>query len=118
MLDEYTTTFSNYIDDIGEMIIMLGGAPLTTLKEFDEQAEFEMDKGSYSFSIDDQLKLLIAALKVIYSKMQSVVELAEKEDNQIVIDLLNAKSTDVLKKIWMLSAEAGESMAKCKKCES
>lgn len=116
MLDEYTKEFTNYIDDIGEVIIMFGGSPISTLKEFDELAEFSMKSGSYELSIDDSLSLLVDNLMIIYKKMLKIIDLADEEDNQIINDNLSSKCSNVLKQIWMLKAEMNMPV-KCDKCK-
>ena len=46
-MDEYIETLDEYVDEISERLITLGGTPYSTLKEFLENTKIEEVKGEF-----------------------------------------------------------------------
>lgn len=107
MLDDYIDEYNEDIDNVAEMLIILGGSPYTTLHELTDATKLEVTKGDYSLSMDDQLRKLIKGLEYMDGLLSEGIDLSEKENNQPLENLITDMQAATEKHLWMLNAELG-----------
>lgn len=108
MLDDYIDEYNENIDNIAELLIILGGSPLSTLKEYQDNTKLELSSGDYNIKINEQLSKLIKGLQYYDKLLSEGLDLADKYNNQPLDNLLSDMKALTQKHIWMLSAEIGE----------
>ena len=82
-LEEYYNEFAAAIDEIAEILLMVGGKPLANLGEFSKNATIKEAEGSYV----DSSKVFKTLLKDFSTLRDQVIDLkkaADKEDNYLV----------------------------------
>ena len=57
-MDELMDALNDNLDEISERLITIGGAPYSTLKEFDDNSKLEETKGSFDKTMDENLARL------------------------------------------------------------
>lgn len=88
------------IDEIAERILMIGGQPVGTLKQFIEKASIQEANGN------EQALAMVAQLERDYSKlaeeMNHGVKLAESHGDAPTADLYTGLAASFEKRVWML----------------
>ena len=83
LMDEFMDEINDQLDVISERLIILDGAPYSTLREMAEHTGIKDEPGSYDKTM------------------------AEQEQDHSTQDIFIGFKTDIEKKIWMVSAELG-----------
>ena len=77
------------VDTVGELILMNGGKPVSTLKEFLANAKIEEGTDAY-----------VTSVKTLYSEIK---EVADTENNYLVSAKMDEFIASYAKTIWMLN---------------
>lgn len=101
-LESYYDEVSEEIDEVAEALLMIGGAPVSTLKEFLELSKVSEAEGVY-IKADDLLPKVRDDYALLEKLAEGVKSTAEEEGNVLV----SAKMDDLIesfsKAIWMIS---------------
>ncbi len=101
-LESYYDEVSEEIDEVAETLLMIGGAPVSTLKEFLELSKVSEAEGVY-IKADDLLPKVRDDYALLEKLAEGVKSPAEEEGNALV----SAKMDDLIesfsKAIWMIS---------------
>lgn len=101
-LESYYDEVSEEIDEVAETLLMIGGAPVSTLKEFLELSKVSEAEGVY-IKADDLLPKVRDDYALLEKLAEGVKSTAEEEGNVLV----SAKMDDLIesfsKAIWMIS---------------
>lgn len=107
MLDGFISEYQGDIDEVAEQLIILGGAPYSTLQELASNTRIELNQGSFELTIDQQLENLVKGLKQLNAILDETISIADEENAQGVVDTLGEMKVSTEKHIWMLNAELG-----------
>ena len=107
-MDELMDALNGHLDEISERLITIGGAPFSTLKEFDENSRLEETVGTWDKSITDHLKRLVQVYDYLSSLYQVGLDVTDEEGDAVSNDIFTAAQTEAQKAIWMLQAELGQ----------
>lgn len=101
-LESYYDEVSEEIDEVAETLLMIGGAPVSTLKEFLELSKVSEAEGVY-IKAGDLLPKVRDDYALLEKLAEGVKSTAEEEGNALV----SAKMDDLIesfsKAIWMIS---------------
>lgn len=101
-LESYYDEVSEEIDEVAETLLMIGGAPVSTLKEYLELSKVSEAEGVY-IKADDLLPKVRDDYALLEKLAEGVKSTAEEEGNVLV----SAKMDDLIesfsKAIWMIS---------------
>lgn len=101
-LESYYDEVSEEIDEVAETLLMIGGAPVSTLKEFLELSKVSETEGVY-IKADELLPKVRDDYALLEKLAEGVKSTAEEEGNVLV----SAKMDDLIesfsKAIWMIS---------------
>lgn len=100
-LERYYDEVNEQIDEIGEGILMLGGQPLGTLKEYLEKSciiEAKNEKVGTAVVVGSVLK----DFETLLGKVIKIKEEADEQKQYLVSSMMDNYINDYSKKIWML----------------
>lgn len=106
-MDELMDGLNAHLDEFAERLIMIGGSPVSTLAEFDEQSKIEMSTATWEKSMANRLTELVIAYKYLANLFKEGIKIAEGDEDAVTVDLYTSALGDVEKTIWMLQAELG-----------
>ncbi|MEY8463454.1 Dps family protein [Streptococcus merionis] len=107
-MDEYMEELDGYLDELSERLITLGGAPFSTLKEFDEQSKLIEVKGDFSLAMEEHLARVIEVFQYLVSHFQTAFDVTDKDGDDVTNDIYVGAKASLEKHIWMLKAELGQ----------
>lgn len=107
-MDELMDALDTHLDEMSERLITLGGAPYSTLKEFDEHSNLTEEVGTYDKSMTERLEQLVAAYRYLSSLYQLGLDVTDEEGDAPTNDIFTAAQAEADKTIWMLQAELGK----------
>lgn len=101
-LEEYYDEINEQIDEIAEHILILGGQPLGTMKDYlsnsnIEEANNEKVEDKYVFDN------VIQDLKILLRKAIVIKEEADKNNQYCTSSMIDEYILDYSKKLWMLN---------------
>ncbi|MGT2887005.1 DNA starvation/stationary phase protection protein [Streptococcus didelphis] len=106
-MDELMDSLNEDLDVMSEHLITIGGAPYSTLKEFDDHSLLEETPGTFKKKIPDHLERLVEVYTYLNKLYQVGLEVTEEEHNDPTNDIFTTSKTEIEKTIWMLQAELG-----------
>ena len=104
LMDKFLDEANEAVDEVAERLIIIGGAPYSSLKEFAENSKLEATKGDYSVSIESHIKTLISGYKYLAKLYREGIEVSDEEGDAVTADLFTGLLKDTEKTLWMLSA--------------
>lgn len=104
--EELYNTAADYVDEIAERLLAIGGKPAATMAEYLKVATIQEASGENS--AEQMVETLIADFTSIADGLKSGIEVAGEHDDDSTADLLTGMMTDVEKQNWMLSAYLGK----------
>lgn len=107
-MDRYMEELNGYLDDFSERLIMLGGAPYSTLKEFDEQSKLVETSGDYTKSVQEHVERVIGVFRYLAEQFQEGLDATDEEGDDVANGLYADAKGAIEKHIWMLQAELGQ----------
>lgn len=107
-MDEYMEELDNYLDDMSERLITLGGAPFSTLKEFSDNSQLKEVSGDYTLSMETQLTRVVEVFRYLVQLFQKGLDVTDGEGDDVTNDIFNEAKASLEKHIWMLQAELGQ----------
>ena len=103
--EEYYNRSAEVIDEIAERILMLGGQPLHTLKDYLDVATIESVK-----NVSDARQAVEAVSKAdqfLLKSFNELLVLAEENDDEATATLMSDWIKETEKRIWMLNSFLG-----------
>ena len=78
-MDELMDGLNASLDEISERLITIGGAPFSTLKEFDENSKLEETAGSFDKTMDENLARLVEVYTYLTALYQVGLDVTDEE---------------------------------------
>ncbi|MDN7246076.1 DNA starvation/stationary phase protection protein [Planococcus shenhongbingii] len=104
--EELYNEATQYMDEIAERLLALGGKPVATMKE---QLELSVVKEATSKEDSDAMvQTVVSDYDTIMKSLKKGMELAAEDNDDMTEDMLNAIHQNLEKHSWMLSAFLGE----------
>lgn len=100
-LEEYFEEINKQIDEVGENILILGGQPLGTLKDYLEKTCIKEAKNE-KVGTQEVLSNIVKDLEALLGKVIKIKEIADEQKQYDVSSIMDNYMTDYGKKIWML----------------
>lgn len=100
--EELYDAAADYLDEIAERLLTLGGEPVSTLKEQLSAASIKEAAGGES--AEEMVTQLIRDFKQISKELSSAIEAADSEGDEPSADMFTGIRASVEKQIWMLNA--------------
>jgi DNA protection during starvation protein len=102
LMDKLYAETNKAIDEVAERLIIIGGSPYSSLKEFLENSSLESTKGDYSVSIESHINTLISSYKHMAKLYREGIEVSEKDSDAVTADIFTGLLNDTEKTLWML----------------
>ena len=106
-MDEYMDTLNGFLDEISERLITIGGAPFSTLKEFDDNSKLVEEPGTYDKTMEEHVDRLISVYEYLSELFQKGLDDTASEDDDVSNDIFVQAKAHADKTLWMLKAENG-----------
>ncbi|MDY4762009.1 MAG: Dps family protein [Streptococcus thoraltensis] len=106
-MDELMDELNETLDIVSERLITIGGAPYSTLKEFDEHSKLVEEVGSYDKSMTERLEKLADVYAYLSDLFQEGLEISDEEGDNPSNGIFSDAQDAVQKTLWMLQAEIG-----------
>ena len=106
-MDEYIETLDEYVDEISERLITLGGTPYSTLKEFLENTKIEEVKGEFK-NVPNSLERVIEIFRYLVSLFEEGLKVTDEDGDDVSNGIFTDAKGNLEKTIWMLTAELGQ----------
>lgn len=106
-MDDYMDEINDFLDEIAERLITIGGSPFSTLKEFADNTKISDEKGSYDKSMADHVEMLIKNYRYLQSLAEEGIEVSSEAGDSVTEDIFIGMKGAVEKNLWMLTAELG-----------
>lgn len=106
-MDEYIETLDEYVDEISERLITLGGTPYSTLKEFLENTKIEEVKGEFK-NVPNSLERVIEIFRYLVSLFEEGLTVTDEDGDDVSNGIFADAKGNLEKTIWMLTAELGQ----------
>lgn len=100
--EELYTEASQYVDDLAERILAIGGNPVATLKESLDISIIEEAEGSYSAK--EMVDALSKDFVKVSEQLENAIEVAGKAEDDVTEDMFIGMKTDIDKHNWMLQS--------------
>ncbi|MGO0062472.1 Dps family protein [Brevibacillus fluminis] len=97
------------IDELAERILMIGGTPAATMKQYLQLASVQEAAGQES--TDDMVKAIINDFRQVASESKAGMVTAAQEGDEISADMLKEIQAKLEKHVWMLNAFAAKERA-------
>lgn len=91
------------VDTVGELILMNGGKPVSTLKEFLANAKIEEGTDAYVTSVKTLYTELLSDYQYLLKSVIEIKEAADAENNYLVSAKMDEFIASYSKTIWMLN---------------
>lgn len=90
------------LDAVAERVLMLGGKPLASLKEFLENTSIV--EATKQFTVDEMLKETLSDFQKINSEIQETIQVGQELGDEVTVDLLIGIAKDLQKHIWFIES--------------
>lgn len=107
-MDSFMDSLNDQLDEMAERLIMLGGSPYSTLKEFSEHSKLEEVTGTYDRTMDENLHRVIEIFRYLNDLFKEGLAVTDEEGDIPANDIFTGAHSETEKVIWMLEAERGQ----------
>ncbi|MFS1663426.1 Dps family protein [Streptococcus sp. zg-JUN1979] len=107
-MDKLMDALNDTLDEMSERLITIGGAPYSTLKEFDEHSGLVETPGSFEKTMTENLERLADVYTYLSNLYQVGLDVTDEEGDDVSNGLFADAQGDVEKTLWMLRAELGQ----------
>ncbi|MBB2508949.1 DNA protection during starvation protein 2 [Staphylococcus cohnii subsp. cohnii] len=97
---------SQYIDDLAERILAVGGNPVGTLKESLELSI--IDEAGKGYTAEQMVEALSVDFDNISKQLEEAIEVASKAEDDVTEDMFIGMQTNIDKHNWMLKSYLGK----------
>ena len=102
-LEELYEEANDFLDEVAERILALGGNPVSSMKEALAMATIK-ELGDGPKSTDETIRTLISDTDYWIKDSKEIADLADKEDDNVTNDMFNGFTKTYQKLAWMLKA--------------
>lgn len=96
---------SQYVDDLAERILAVGGNPVGTLRECLEMSIIE--EAGVNYSAEEMVKEISEDFTKVSKQLEEAIEAAGEAGDDVSEDMFIGMKTDVDKHIWMFRSYLG-----------
>ncbi len=104
--EEFYDEAADVVDEAAEILLAIGGTPVSTMKEYLELATIEEANGK--LNANEMVANLVADYKKLQAELKELAELADDQDNDSVNDFAVGLVAKLDLHIWMLTSYLGE----------
>ncbi|MCU5746603.1 DNA starvation/stationary phase protection protein [Staphylococcus sp. SQ8-PEA] len=97
---------SQFIDDLAERILAIGGNPVATLKESLEISI--IDEAGKNYKAEEMVAELSQDFTNVSKQLEEAIEVASKAEDDVTEDMFIGMQTDIDKHNWMLKSYLGK----------
>ncbi|MEX6356688.1 Dps family protein [Staphylococcus cohnii] len=97
---------SQYIDDLAERILAVGGNPVGTLKESLELSI--IDEAGKGYTAEQMVEALSVDFDNVSKQLGEAIEVASKAEDDVTEDMFIGMQTNIDKHSWMLKSYLGK----------
>jgi starvation-inducible DNA-binding protein len=102
LYDEAAST----IDELAERLLMVGGKPIATLKQYLETATLK--ENTESLNAEGMVQNIVSDFELMISDLKAAIEVAEQSNDQVTADQLLGLVAKLEKHNWMLNSFLGK----------
>ncbi len=95
-------TSAEVIDEVAERLLMLGKAPISSLKSALSAASIE-ERDAQPVNAVESVKIVLADLQVLEADAKEIISLAQDEKDDVTADIFTGYLTGYQKTIWMMN---------------
>ncbi|HEY8391074.1 MAG TPA: DNA starvation/stationary phase protection protein [Clostridia bacterium] len=99
-LEELYDAVTGFYDDVAERLLMIGGRPAATLKEYLALATIQEASGNET--TEDMIKTVLKDFEKVIGELAEGIKAANEAGDDVTADLLVGISKDLQKQAWML----------------
>ncbi|UHA72404.1 Dps family protein [Paenibacillus sp. 481] len=103
--EEYYTEVTANMDEVAERLLMIGGKPYASLKQYLEHASINEANGAEN--ADQMVQQLVADFEQLIKEFKAIMELAEEAEDEATGDLFLGLKSGLEKHVWMLKSYIG-----------
>ena len=97
---------SQYVDDLAERILAIGGNPVGTLKESLELSIIE--EAGKDYTAEQMVSELSKDFTNVSKQLEEAIEVASKAEDDVTEDMFIGMQTNIEKHNWMLKSYLGQ----------
>ncbi|WP_066258241.1 Dps family protein [Neobacillus drentensis] len=90
------------IDEFAEQLLMIGGSPISTLKEYLQLATIE--ETSETLSAEEMVQTIVHDFSLIIDELKAGMEIAEQNNDEVTSDMFLELIGKLNKHNWMLKS--------------
>lgn len=100
-LEEYYDYINEAIDEVAENLLMMGGKPLASLKDFLANASIE-EAEMKEIKSKEIYKVVLADFRILLEEVKEIKVSADEENNYLISALMDEYIKQFSKSIWMI----------------
>lgn len=100
--EEFYDEINELYDEVAERMLMIGGKPFSTLKDYLAHTSLSEAKGGESSK--EMIKSILDDFKILRTEFNDLIPVAQAEGDEVTADLLIGALTKFDKHIWMVGA--------------
>lgn len=102
-LEHYYDEISEQVDEVAEAILMNGGTPVSTVKDFLSLATISEGKNEFDSNVRGIIETVKADFESLLAEVKEIKVLADEEGNYFISAKMDEFIGSYTKTIWMLS---------------
>lgn len=106
-LEELYDYVNEAVDEVAEHLLMIGGKPKASLKEFLEAASIK-EAESKSIVSNDVFKEVLSDFELLLSEVKEIKQAADQKDEYVISSLMDEYIKQFAKSIWMIKQVVSE----------
>ncbi|MEH7400156.1 Dps family protein [Gottfriedia acidiceleris] len=100
--EEFYNEASLHIDELAERVLIIGGKPLATMREYLDTSN--LNEANKNITSDEMVQDITKDYNYLIEELKDGMEIAESENDSVTHDLLLAIREQLAKHVWMLTA--------------
>ncbi|WP_139840730.1 Dps family protein [Gottfriedia acidiceleris] len=100
--EEFYNEASLHIDELAERVLIIGGKPLATMREYLDTSSLK--EANKNITSDEMVQDITKDYNYLIEELKDGMEIAEFENDSVTHDLLLAIREQLAKHVWMLTA--------------
>ncbi|XRG77850.1 Dps family protein [Rossellomorea sp. GAMAL-10_SWC] len=100
--EEFYNEASLHIDELAERVLIIGGKPLATMREYLDTSS--LNEANKNITSDEMVQDITKDYHYLIEELKDGMEIAESENDSVTHDLLLAIREQLAKHVWMLTA--------------
>ncbi|PGM51960.1 Dps family protein [Bacillus sp. AFS053548] len=100
--EEFYNEASLHIDELAERVLIIGGKPLATMREYLDTSSLK--EANKNITSDEMVQDITKDYNYLIEELKDGMEIAESENDSVTHDVLLAIREQLAKHVWMLTA--------------